>query len=96
MWYSHSPSFNHQEQKEKKRMSRIHDEFQVAIHLRQLSLQLEMQFTHSIFPLFFKAFETYCSKKKKLDSHSRTHVASIVGSLYVVRMYIDIHVCMFK
>jgi hypothetical protein len=75
-------------------MSRIHDEFQVAIHLRQLSLQLEMQFTHS-FP-FFKAFETYCSKKKKLDSHSRTHVDSIVGSLYVVRMYIDIHVCMFK
>ncbi len=51
-----------------RKKSRIHNEFLVAMYLRQLSLQLTMLFTHSYSLLLF---ETYCSKKKKLDSHSR-------------------------
>jgi hypothetical protein len=48
-----------------RKKSRIHNEFLVAMYLRQLSLQLTMLFTHSYSLLLF---ETYCSK---IDSHSR-------------------------
>ena len=45
----------------------MHNEFQLAIYLRQLSLQLRMLFTRSDSLL---PFETYCSKEE-LDSHRR-------------------------
>jgi hypothetical protein len=49
-------------------MSRIHDEFQVAIHLRQLSLQLEMQFSHSFSRFFFSLhdFRDILLEEKKI------------------------------